>query len=203
MFALTHLIRQAAMAGAVLLFAIAGAAPAQAGVIMAFWSQDTGAYFPHAFFTLRGNLDRGGPPVDTSYGFTVKAVTPAILLTTVAGRIDETERSYIKNSNVFFELEITDAQYDSVMSLVEEWGENGNNRYNLNRRNCVHFIAEAARRAGLDVTEPKELMKKPRSFTEHVAAANRGSITMLNMPAEEYWATLPPLTTAPSARAAQ
>ncbi|MBY9062360.1 hypothetical protein K7957_05370 [Sphingomonas yunnanensis] len=61
--------------------------PAQATVTMTFWNRDFGNYFPHAFFQLRGALDAGGAPVDVSYGFTARSITPALLFGNVSGRI--------------------------------------------------------------------------------------------------------------------
>jgi hypothetical protein len=164
--------------------------PAQAQVTITFWSQETGTKFPHAFFTLHGTREASGEPVDLSYGFTAKAITPAILMGSVAGRIDETDPRYIMRSNAHFSAVLTDTQYDAVLRLVEEWGEQGDHHYNLNRRNCVHFIAEAARRAGLVVIEPKKLMKKPRSFTQSLVPLNAGRVLALDVPAKQYYAQL-------------
>ena len=184
---MTRLIRRLSL---VLLLVIATAAPAQARVTIAFWSQELGTSFPHAFFTVKGVPEAGGEPVDGAYGFTAKAVTPAILLGNVPGRIDYPTDGYVKGSNVHFSLEISDAQYRNVMQLIEQWGEKGDHHYNLNRRNCIHFVAEAMRRSGLAVTEPKKLMKKPRSFSQFVADANRATVRRLELPAERYFALL-------------
>lgn len=174
-------------------------APASAQVTITFWSQEMGKNFPHAFFTLRGTVEATGAPVDISYGFTAKAITPAILLGTVPGRIDLTTEKYIARSNAHFSTVISDAQYASVLALVEQWGEGGDYSYNLNRRNCVHFVAEAMRRSGLAVEEPRALMKKPRSFTRSVAALNAGRVAVIEQPAAAYLATLLPLAPATAA----
>ena len=160
--------------------------PAQAAVRITFWSHEFGNSFPHAFFSVDGTLDAGGLAIHESYGFTAKAITPAILMGSVPGRIDVTAPKYIDSSNAHFTLTITDAQYAEVKKLVGEWGVDGDSHYNLNRRNCIHFVAEAMRRSGLDVVEPKALMKKPRSFTQSIAARNPALVTSLEMPARTY-----------------
>lgn len=191
------------LAGLVLFVCLffASVAPASARVTITFWSQEFGQNFPHAFFTLYGTLDATGEPVDSSFGFTPKAITPAILFGNVPGRIDYTTDKYIAKSNAHFSTEISDAQYGAILSLVEEWGEKGDHHYSLNRRNCVHFVAEAMRRAGLKVEEPARLMKKPRSFTQSIAVLNTGTVAVIEQPAAAYLATLAPLPTAPSAPA--
>ncbi|WP_198158597.1 MULTISPECIES: hypothetical protein [Sphingomonas] len=177
---------------ALLLLAMGSVVPAQAAVTITFWSQEFGQNFPHAFFTFSGAPDAGGSAVNESYGFTAKAITPALLMGSVGGMIDRPKPSYIAKSNAHFSVVLTDAQYASIRSLIDEWGEKGDSHYNLNRRNCVHFVAEAARRSGLSVVEDKKLMKKLRSFIQSVEQANAGRVTVIEMPAKAYFATLPP-----------
>lgn len=154
-----------------------------------------GNTFPHAFVTLRGTPDAGGPPIDTSYGFTVKTLTPKILLGTVAGKLEIGERGNIARSDARFSVVLTDDQYARVRALAAAWDpKDGDSRYNLNTRNCVHFVKEAARTIGLTGLDHPTLMKRPRSYLLAVAAANRGMITVIDMPGKAYLATLPPLS---------
>jgi hypothetical protein len=186
--------------GAAALLSLAMAGPAEAGVTISFWSHEFGNEFPHAFFVLEGTPDAGGAPVQASYGFTAKAVTPAILMGSVPGRIDETKHGYIENSDVHFSVMLTDAQYADVLRLVEEWGEAGDHHYNLNRRNCVHFVAEAARRSGLTVVEERKLMKKPRSFVHSLEPLNQGRVRLLEMDGDKFY-VLADRTSAPGSAA--
>jgi len=169
--------------------------PAQAAVTMTFWSHELGNSFPHSFFTLRGVPDAGGAPVDANYGFTAKSISPALLWGTVKGRIDVADPAYMASSDAQFSVTLTDAQFAAVLALVREWDEKtGDAHYNLNRRNCVHFVAEAARRAGLVGLDQPKLMKKPRSFLLAVEAANAGHVTAINQHGAAYLAALPPIT---------
>ncbi|WP_148648631.1 hypothetical protein [Sphingobium baderi] len=162
----------------------------RAEVVATFWSQELGRNFPHAFFTLHGTL-ADGTRVRASYGFTAKAITPAILVGTVPGRIEEATEAYIARSNAHFSIGLTDARYEAMMNLVAEWGEGGDHRYQLNTRNCVHFVAEAMRRAGLVVVENRKLMKKPRSFIQSIERLNDGHVRPIDRWASEYveWST--------------
>lgn len=172
------------------------AAPAQAAVTITFWSHEFGKDFPHAFFTLRGAPDAGGPPVDINYGYTAKSVTPAILLGKVSARIDVAKPGYMSGSDAQFSMVLTDAQYRDMLSLVYEWSRPEID-YDLNSRNCVHFVAEAMRRLGLAGTDQPRLMKKPRSFTKAVAAANAGRVTPVGQGGKDYLIALPPLAATP------
>lgn len=178
---------------AALLLSLA-ALPAYAAVTITFWSHEFGNHFPHAFFTLRGTPNAGGAPVDLNYGFTPKAISPSILFGPVQGRIDIAKRSYMEGSDAQFSLVITDAQYASILRLVDEWDEKkGDGTYRMNTRNCVHFTQEAARRAGLTKLDFPDLMKKPRSFLKAVAQANAAQVTVIDRHGAEYLPTLTPV----------
>ena len=185
------------LATLLLIGAIFGSAPAWAAVTITFWSHELGNSFPHTFFTLRGVRDAGGAPVDVNYGFTAKSISPKLLMGTVAGRLDISKPGYIAGSDAQFAVTLTDAQYNAVLALVAAWDEKtGDGHYNLNDRNCVHFVKEAARIAGLSGLDQPKLMKKPRSYLQAVAAANTDRVTIVKMHGKAYIATLPPLTAA-------
>ncbi|MDR6113244.1 MULTISPECIES: hypothetical protein [unclassified Sphingomonas] len=185
-----------------LTFSLLGALPAQAAVTITFWSHELGNSFPHAFFSLHGTVDATGAPVDANYGFTAKSVSPALLMGTVKGRLDISKPFYIATSDAQFSYVMTDAQYGDILALVAAWDEKtGDGRYNLNQRNCVHFVQEAARRLGLVGLEHPELMKKPRSYLKTVAQANAGRVTVIGQSGKAYLASLPPLPAAPSSLA--
>lgn len=149
------------------------AAPAQAAVEIAFYSRELGGNnFPHAFVSLEGVVDSTGERVDTSYGFTARAISPAILFGSVAGEVLVEGERQIARSDRQFALTLSDAQYRAVMAVVERWRTRAQPSYNLNRRNCVHFVAELAAAVGLRVETPARLMKRPRSFLQHIRALN-------------------------------
>jgi len=183
---------------AVMLFALAlTPAPAGAAVTMTFWSHDFGKHFPHALISLRGTPDAGGAAVDRVLGFTARSLSPAILLGTVRGRVESPDRGYMDQSVAQFSVVLDDARYARVVALAAAWDEaTGDARYNLKSRNCVHFVREAARIAGLAGLDQPRLMKKPRSYLQAVAAANPGRITIVAMRGDAYLASLPPLAPA-------
>ena len=148
-------------------------APAWAGVEVAFYSRELGGNnFPHAFVTLKGTVDGTGETVDTSLGFTAKALTPAILFGSVAGEVSVEGARQIARSDRQFALMLSDAQYGAAMAVIESWRARAQPSYNLDRRNCIHFVGEIARAIGLRVEYPRRLMRRPRSFLEHVRALN-------------------------------
>ena len=167
--------------------------PTQAAVTMTFWTRELGSYFPHAFVTLKGATD-DGQAVDTSFGFTARSISPLILFGSVEGRIDVTNKHYMMQSNALFSVVLADEQYRAVMRVRRKWDAvTGDASYNMNRRNCVHFVAEIARGAGLVVEEPRRLMKRPTSFTRSLVPLNPGRSTVVELNARDYWAQHPEL----------
>jgi hypothetical protein len=151
--------------------------PSWAAVRITFYSKELGASFPHAFVIMEGTLDRDGRRIGEDYGFTAKTISPAILWGKVKGEVitDHTE-SYIAGSDRHFTLTLSDAEYDRVMATVARWRAHKQPSYDLDRQNCVHFVADIAAGIGLQPQPRKGLMKKPRSFLESLIEANRSAL---------------------------
>ena len=147
---------------------------AHADVTMTFYSHEFGSNFPHAFFSVKGTLDGNGQKVDNSYGFTATSVSPAILTGSVKGAVQTPKPKYIAKSNAHFSVRLSDAEYSKVMALVSRWQALPGKSYNLGKRNCVHFIMEAASIVGLKVNRSTKYKKKPRSFLNEVKGLNPG-----------------------------
>lgn len=150
-------------------------APVKAKVVMTFWSHELGgSTFPHAFFTLRGKSDRTGEPVIANFGFTAKSVTPALLWGSVGGILETVKPGYVKSSKRQFSIVLNDDQYASVLTMIASWKTHKEPSYNLNKRNCVHFVGEAGRAAGLTVIFDKKLIKRPEGFLLSLIKLNPG-----------------------------
>ncbi|MBL0925496.1 MAG: hypothetical protein IBJ12_13665 [Sphingomonadaceae bacterium] len=149
-------------------------ATAQAEVLATFYSHDFGDHFPHAFVRVKGTVDSTGEAVDTNYGFTAVNVSPAILMGSVMGMIETKDAKYVSKSNAHFTLRLSDAEYAKLKAHVEQWRNLPGKSYNLNKRNCVHFVMEAAALLGLKVNRQSKFFKKPKSFTLELMRLNPG-----------------------------
>lgn len=152
------------------------ATPARADIEVSFWTRELGLDLPHAFFNIRGTV--GGKPVEESYGFTAKAITPAILWGPVPGRIDLTTKGYMAASNKMFTVTVADEAYPKLKELVARYNVKPGSIYRMNVRNCVHFVAEAVGIVGMRLPDAKGLMKRPTSYLNAVIAANRDFPTL-------------------------
>jgi hypothetical protein len=151
-------------------------AAALAAVRISFYSHEFGSNFPHAFITLEGVDDRTGEKINANYGFTATHISPAILLGSVKGEVfsrePAKEAAYIAASDRHFSFTMSDAEYDALLARIDKWRTLKQPSYNLNQKNCVHFVADMAAALGMTAETPKALMKKPRSYTEHLTRAN-------------------------------
>ncbi len=147
-------------------------AQAWAAITVSFYSHELGSSFPHAFITVQGTPDRGGATVDTNFGFTAKSVTPAILMGSVGGVVETVKSNYVAKSNRQFGIRISDGQYDAMMALINRWKTMPGRTYNLNRRNCIHFVGEVGIALGLKVVFERRYIKQPHDFLQSLIALN-------------------------------
>ncbi len=148
------------------------AAPVHAEYLITFFAHDYPLDFPHAFVVIKGTADGGGAPVDAAYGFTAKAVTPGVFFGSVPGEVETPTRGYIARSQKQFALPISDAQFATVMSIVARWRTRPGSNYNLNKHNCVSFVAEIGQSLGLNAKLDPSLAKHPKAYLESVIKAN-------------------------------
>lgn len=158
-----------------LIAAFALAFPAAAQVSLSFHSFNGsmfGGHYPHAFIVLEGTDDATGERISANYGFTAIRVTPAVLTSSVEGAVESKGPDYMRGTNRHFSIALSEAQFRAVMAEVRAWRDQGGKDYNLNTRNCVHFVAAIARVVGLKSDVPAKLVKKPRAWLNYVTRMN-------------------------------
>ncbi|MFZ1741351.1 MAG: hypothetical protein WAT93_00765 [Pontixanthobacter sp.] len=149
--------------------------PAAAEVKMSFHSFNGSVLFgryPHAFVVLEGTLDKTGEKVDENYGFTAKKVTTAILSEPVEHDIMVEEASYIKKTNRHFTVTLNDAQVAKVRATMRAWRDHPGKYYDLDNRNCIHFVGAMAEIVGIKVDYPKKMLRRPKKWLNHITAMN-------------------------------
>lgn len=149
-------------------------ANARAEVVVTFWSHERDQNYPHAFLTMRGTIDATGEAVDTNIGFTARTVSPMVLLGSVAGQMEVLSAGYIARptSRPHFALRLNDEQYARLTGFIANWRAAPQPSYNLSRRNCVHFIMEAAAMLGLSVNRSSSHFRRPGEFLNEVMRLN-------------------------------
>ncbi|PKP96240.1 MAG: hypothetical protein CVT76_07305, partial [Alphaproteobacteria bacterium HGW-Alphaproteobacteria-15] len=146
------LMRRAGLLG-LLLALVAGSAWAE--VTLTFYAhpgarvRDGYLLFPHAFVHATGTLDDTGDPVDWSAGFTARSPGPQLLFTRGVGVVAHPDPRYVGEGVPYLRLTVSDAAYRAVRARADWWGGPEGSVYDLRRRNCISFIADLARIAGL------------------------------------------------------
>ncbi len=144
---------------------------ARSDVAVTFYSHEFGSSFPHAFFTMKGELNNG-KEVNGAHGFTAVNVSPGILWGSVKGIVKAPSAKYISKSDAQFTVTINDTQYRKLMAHVTKWKSIPQKSYNLNKRNCVHFVEEAIALLGFKTNPKTKYRKKPKSFMKEIKALN-------------------------------
>lgn len=128
--------------------------------------------YPHTFIVLEGTLNADGRPINESYGYTAVSAGPSVLRGNVPGTVNSEKAKYIATTNRHFSVPISDAQYHAVVAEMRSWRDEGGRGYNLDRRNCVHFVARIAQMVGIRADVPAKLVRRPKAWLNHVTRLN-------------------------------
>jgi len=165
--------RRAALWG-LMLALVAG--PAWAAVTLTFYAhpgarvRDGYLLFPHAYVHATGSLDDTGDTVDWAAGYTARDPGPHLLFTRGAGLVEYPDARYIGEGRPYLRLTVDDATYRAVRARADWWSTPEGSVYDLRRRNCISFVADLARVAGLRTASEPSM--KPGTFLEATAALN-------------------------------
>lgn len=128
--------------------------------------------YPHTFVVMEGTLEKTGQKVNENYGFSAKRVGPAVLSGPVEHTIYVEKQKYIDSTNRHFSMPISDAQYWKIRAEVDKWRNAPGKYYDLDTRNCIHFVGAIAQIVGVKVQYPKNMLRKPKAWLNHVTAMN-------------------------------
>ncbi len=149
--------------------------PAAAQVLLSFQSFNGsmfGGRFPHTFVVLQGTLDATGAAVNENYGYSAKSATPAVLSGPVEAIVMVEKPKYLTTTNRHFTVPISDATYWRIREEVAKWRDAPGKQYRLDEHNCIHFVGAIAELAGIRVDYPRQLIRKPKAWLNHIAALN-------------------------------
>ncbi|HEV7229267.1 hypothetical protein [Brevundimonas sp.] len=155
------------------LWLIAG--PVAAAVTVTFYGHEGAQvrggwlYFPHAYLRLHGTLDTG-ETVDRAVGFTARSPGPQLLLFSGPGILKEPEPAYLAEGVPYLSVEISDEAFHQITGRIDWWGTPEGSRYNLNKRNCIAFVADVAQRLGLRTPSHETL--SPNGFLKDMVGMN-------------------------------
>ena len=152
----------------------AWSAPAQAEVEVHFHSF-SGSFFgryPHAFGVFEGRLDDTGAVVNENYGFSARTAGPNVLMGPTEHGVYTEKPRYIRTTNRHFTVTVSDATYRRMKQEVIAWRDAPGKYYDLDTRNCIHFVGRIAELAGLRVDYPSDMLRKPKAWLNRVIALN-------------------------------
>lgn len=157
------------------LFALVWSGPALADVKIHFHSFNGSLFvgrYPHTFIVLEGTLKSNGRRVNENYGFSAREVTPAILNGPVEHMVLKETARNIKKTNRHFTMTISDAQYYRIVREVRKWQKMPGKYYDLEKRNCIHFVGKMAQILGLKVGYPSSMLRRPKQWLNYIVKLN-------------------------------
>lgn len=163
------------LATAFALICFAWAPPVLAQVLLSFHSFNGSVLvgrYPHTFIVLEGTLEASGERVNENYGFTARNVSPAILNGPVFQDVSIEKPKYITSTNRHFTVAISDAQYHRIVAEMAAWRDAPGKFYDLDKRNCIHFVGRIAQIVGLKVDYPGDMLRRPKKWLNHITALN-------------------------------
>jgi hypothetical protein len=157
------------------LIGLGWAMPAAAEVKLSFHSFNGSMFFgryPHTFIVMKGTLDANGQKVDENYGFTAKNVTPAVLSGPVYHEVVVEPEKWVNKTNRHFTVTISDAKYYEIRAEVDKWRNAPGKYYDIDSRNCIHFVGRIAQMVGIRVDYPKKMLRKPKAWLNYLTGLN-------------------------------
>lgn len=150
-------------------------APAQAEVQVTFHSFNGSMIwgrYPHTFVAFDGTLDDTGEVIKENYGFSAKSAGPNVLSGPTTHIIMTEKAKYLTSTNRHFTVTVPDETYRRMKAEVIAWRDAPGKYYDLNQRNCIHFVGRIAELAGLKVDYPRDMLRRPKAWLNHITRLN-------------------------------
>jgi hypothetical protein len=176
-------VRRLSALVAAILAGLLVALTAQAAPTAAFYSHgwgvgpDTYIYFPHAFVVIHGAAPQAP---DEAYGFTAVSQGLVALVRPTRGMVERPEPVYRGEATLHFTVALTDGEYAGLRAVIYAWGAKGAPLYDLDKHNCVGFVAALAQAA--DLKTPAIIGRDPEKFLEAVKRLNPERVAALPRP---------------------
>jgi hypothetical protein len=151
------------------------ALPAQAAVTISFHSFNGSVLwgrYPHTFVVFSGTLDRTGQIINENFGFSAVHTSQAITNRPAEHMIVTETAQQITRTNRHFAITLSDAQYHTLREEVERWRNFPGRYYDLDERNCIHFVARMAELVGLRADVPETYLRRPKAWLNYVTRRN-------------------------------
>ena len=90
--------------------------------------------------------------------------------------VEAADAGYVSRSTPHFWVEISDDEYRALRERIAAWTRPPGSDYNLNRRNCIHFVADLAQHLGLEAAATNHL--KPEVFLAETTKLNETRVAL-------------------------
>ncbi|GGD54555.1 hypothetical protein GRI62_04035 [Erythrobacter arachoides] len=150
------------------------ATPALADVQVSFHSFNGSVLwgrYPHTFIVLDGTL-ANGTRVNENYGFSARNSAEAITQGPAQHMILTETANSIAQTNRHFTVTVNDQTYRRLRAEVIAWRDYPGRYYDLDERNCIHFVSRMAQLVGLRSDVPSEYVRRPKAWLNYITRRN-------------------------------
>ena len=157
---------------AVLCFGFPANADAQVVLTFAAKRAEDSLGIPHSYLRITGTTE-SGEAIQRTFGYMPIEQSPLLALgDRVRGAVIDEPEAQIEWERVtpFISVQVPDTTLDAVIVRFRYWNENQNGGYDAWSQNCIAFLADIARTAGLKVPPGSHL--SPSGFLETLAELN-------------------------------
>jgi len=151
---------------------IATGASAQVVLTFAAKRAEDSLGIPHSYLRITGTTE-SGEAIQRTFGYMPIEQSPLLALgDRVRGAVIDEPEAEIEWERVtpFISVQVPDTTLDAVIVRFRYWNENQNGGYDAWSQNCIAFLADIARTAGLKVPPGSHL--SPSGFLETLAELN-------------------------------
>jgi len=157
---------------------------AHAAVTISFYAHRLGSKglwveFPHAYVTLTGTPNAGGPAVKANFGFTPPVVGPGVLFGWTDGVVIGADDAYVAKDTPYLTFPLTDKQYATVLAVAARYRNYPQPSYEIDKRNCVLFVKDVASSLGLSVSDEAKFVREPELFMADLKERNADAVARL------------------------
>ena len=146
--------------------------PAQPITLDATFDKTANTLYAVTVIVLGLDTSEASPRVTKTHVIDAFTATPAVLAGPVEGEIYIEQPKWIAKTNTHFTVTVDDETYRKMRAEADFWGHRPGRFYDLDHNNCISFVGKIAQMAGLKVNYPKNLMRKPRAWLNHISALN-------------------------------
>ncbi len=107
-----------------------------------------------------------------NFGFSAVYSSQAMTNDPAEHEIVVEEDDTIRETNRHFSITVSDEKYRQMRREIERWRNYPGRYYDLDERNCIHFVATLAEMVGVQADVPERFLRRPKAWLNYITRNN-------------------------------